>query len=100
MKRLPQIFGIAAAMALSVTAIAGPADAAAKPRSFTNCTALNKVYPHGVGRKGAHDHTSGKPVKNFTVNSTLYSYNDGGKSRHAGEHDLDRDNDGVACEKR
>lgn len=100
MKRLPQIFGIATAVALSLSAIAGPADAAAKPRSYANCTALNKVYPHGVGRKGAHDHTSGKPVKNFTVNSTLYSYNDGGSSRHAGEHDLDRDNDGVACEKR
>lgn len=100
MKRLPQLCGIATAVALCVAATAVPAEAAAKPRSYANCTALNKVYPHGVGRKGAHDHTSGKPVTNFTVNSTVYSYNDGGSTRHAGEHDLDRDNDGVACEKR
>ncbi|MEV5053015.1 MULTISPECIES: excalibur calcium-binding domain-containing protein [unclassified Arthrobacter] len=29
----------------------------------------------------------------------MYSYNDGG-ARHWGEYDLDRDNDGIACEKR
>jgi hypothetical protein len=78
-----------------------PADAAPKPKSYTNCTALNKVYPHGVGKKGARDRVSGssKPVTNFTVSSLVYSYNDG-KDRRPGERDLDRDNDGVACEKR
>ena len=85
------------AIVLSSTAV--PASAAA-PKSYTNCTELNKVYPHGVGRTGARDKTSGKPVTNFRVSSTVYSYNDGGVSRHWGEHDLDRDNDGIACEKR
>lgn len=83
---------------LLVTMSALPADAA-KPKSYKNCTALNKVYPHGVGKKGAKDHTSGKPVTNFKVSTTIYSYNDG-KNKHKGEHDLDRDNDGIACEKR
>lgn len=63
---------------------------AAKPKTYANCTALNKVYKHGVGRKGARDKTSGKPVKNFTVSTTVYNLNK--KS--------DRDKDGIACEKR
>ncbi len=37
-------------------------------------------------------------MTNFTVSSLVYSYNDG-LAKHMGEHDLDRDNDGVACEK-
>jgi hypothetical protein len=69
------------------------------PRSYANCTALNKVYGHGVGRQSARDHTSGSPVTTFTVSNTIYAYNDGKPPRHAGEHDLDRDNDGIACEK-
>ena len=87
----------AAAVLLTVSAV--PADAAPSPRSYKNCTELNKVYPHGVGKSGARDKTSGKPVTTFRVNSTVYSYNDGAK-RRIGEYDLDRDNDGIACEKR
>jgi len=33
--------------------------------SFRNCTAMHTVYPNGVGRYGARDHTSGTPVTNF-----------------------------------
>ena len=53
---------------------------------------MNKVYPHGVGRKGARDHVSGtsRPVTNFYVSTTIYNANTG----------RDRDKDGVACEKR
>ena len=87
-----------AAVVLSATAV--PASAAPAPKSYKNCTELNKVYPHGVGRAGARDKTSGKPVTNFRVNNTVYSYNDGIGPRHWGEYDLDRDNDGIACEKR
>lgn len=61
-----------------------------KPKRYANCTALNRVYKHGVGRKGARDKTSGKRVTNFTVNTTVYKLNT--KS--------DRDKDGIACEKR
>ncbi|WP_261792181.1 excalibur calcium-binding domain-containing protein [Arthrobacter sp. PM3] len=86
------------AVVLSATAV--PASAAPAPKSYKNCTELNKVYPHGVGRAGARDKTSGKPVTTFRVDNTLYSYNDGAGPRHWGEHDLDRDNDGIACEKR
>jgi hypothetical protein len=94
---------LAAAMAaIVVLAAAGTESHAATAKSYSSCSALNRVYPHGVGHKGARDQTrSGtNPVTNFKVSNTLYAYNDGGSARHPGEHDLDRDNDGVACERR
>lgn len=74
----------------SVAVTAGPADAAAT--KYKNCTALNKNYKHGVAKKGGRDKVKGstKPVTTFTVNTTVYNANKG----------LDRDKDGVACEKR
>ena len=85
------------AVVLSATAV--PASAAPAPKSYKNCTELNKVYPHGVGRKGARDKTSGKPVTTFRVDNTLYRYTDGAAGRW---HDSARagDTDGIACEKR
>lgn len=78
----------------SASTTAGAAAAEAKQPSllkeFKNCTALNKTYPHGVGKKGAKDKTSGKRVTNFKVNTTVYNQNK--KS--------DRDKDGIACEKK
>jgi excalibur calcium-binding domain-containing protein len=68
----------------------GTAPAQASAKTYKNCTALNKVYKHGVGRPGAKDHTSGKPVTNFKVSKSIYDKNK--KS--------DRDKDGIACEKR
>ena len=47
------------------------------------------MYPHGVGLPGAVDHTRGKPVTDFAVNSSVYNANTG----------RDRDGDGIACEK-
>jgi hypothetical protein len=61
---------------------------------FKNCTAMNKVYPHGVGKTTARDHTSGStPVTTFKKSTTLYKKIVGYRSG------LDRDHDGVACEK-
>lgn len=68
----------------------GLAMRAATPGKFKNCTALNKRYPHGVGKVGARDKTSGEPVTNFKRSNRLYQLN---KSS-------DRDKDGIACEKR
>jgi len=81
---------LAGALTLGGIAIASPADAA--PKVYKNCTALNKVYKHGVGLKGAKDVVRGKtkPVTNFTRNNAVYKANK--KS--------DRDKDGIACEKR
>lgn len=119
-------------LGFSVASIAVTAEAAPKPRSYANCTALNKVYPHGVARtlpkldsKGKVVKKNGKivyvkavdkvgrttkPVTTFSTSSTTYDRNNGVNSTafkdkvqpkdYAGERDLDRDNDGIACEKK
>ncbi len=58
-----------------------------KPKAYKNCTALVKVYPHGVGKPGAHD--KGGKVTGFTRDAKTYALNK--KS--------DRDKDGIACER-
>ncbi|HEX4518992.1 MAG TPA: excalibur calcium-binding domain-containing protein [Gaiellaceae bacterium] len=62
------------------------------PPPYKNCTQLNKRYPHGVGKVGARDHTSGTPVTTFKRSNALYAT----AIRHNGG--LDRDKDGIACE--
>ena len=59
---------------------------------YRNCTAMHTKYKHGVGRSGAHDHTSGTPVTNFTRNTRVYNT---AMKKNKG---LDRDKDGIACE--
>jgi hypothetical protein len=100
-KRTPVVL-LVAALSFAVAGVAAPASAAPKAASYRNCTALNKVYPHGVGKSGAKDHVSGKskPVTNFKVSTTIYNLNNGPHKKNGKEYDLDRDNDGVACEKR
>jgi Excalibur calcium-binding domain len=79
------VVGIAVCFAVSTAG-------AATPALFKNCTNLNRKYPHGVGKVGARDRTSGVPVVTFKRSNRLYrlamSYNRG----------LDRDKDGIACE--
>jgi hypothetical protein len=83
----------AAALLLASPAGAATGNADVIPRLYKNCTNLNKKYPHGLGKVGARDRTSGTPVTNFKRSTRLYrlamSYNKG----------LDRDKDGIACEK-
>ncbi len=81
--RLPNVAVIGVTLSLTT---GGVADAA---KTYSNCTKLNRVYPHGVGKPGARDKTSGTPVTNFKRSRALYRAN---KSR-------DRDGDGIACEK-
>jgi hypothetical protein len=82
---------VVVAALLFATPVLGSPNAA--PPLYKNCTNLNKKYPHGLGKVGARDRTSGTPVKNFKRSTKLYnramSYN----------RSLDRDKDGVACEK-
>jgi hypothetical protein len=46
-----------------------------------------------VGKSGARDHTSGKPVTDFKVSTSLY------KKIINYRKSLDRDHDGIACER-
>ncbi|ALG83583.1 excalibur calcium-binding domain-containing protein [Gordonia phthalatica] len=92
MKRIA-LLGSTLALTVSLSAVVpvGAVDAAPAAR-YANCKALNGKYRHGVARPGARDSVKGraKPVRTFTVNRAVYQRN---------TH-LDRDRDGVACEKR
>ena len=63
------------------------------PPLYRSCAALNVRYPDGLGKTTARDKTAGVPVRNFFKSNRFYalamSYNRG----------LDRDHDGIACEK-
>jgi len=82
----------AGAIAMGVTPVLAATNGAASV--WKNCTSVQTRYPHGVGTLRAHDRTSGTPVTTFKRSTQLYnvamSYNRG----------LDRDKDGIACEKR
>lgn len=53
----------------------------------------DKRYPHGVGKVRARDTTSGTPVTNFKHSNALYN------TAMRNNRGLDRDRDGIACEK-
>ena len=84
--------------ALLMAVAPAPASTVAVPYVWQSCTKVHTKYPHGVGKANARDKTSGTPVTTFKRSTRLYnvarSYN---SQRH---YDLDRDHDGIACEKR
>jgi hypothetical protein len=84
---LALVMALGAVGVTSGSSVSSDVNVAAK--KFQNCTALNKVYRHGVGTRKAHDKTSGTPVTNFKRSYKLYKAN---------TH-LDRDKDKIACEK-
>lgn len=95
MRRTSLLSVALAAPAVSAsTAATGPTAADAMPPLYRSCKAFNAKYPHGVDRANAKDISkSGEPVTTFKRSTTIYNltrkYNKG----------LDRDRDGVACEK-
>lgn len=102
MRRLATaVLTITASAALLVPASSASAHTAPQPVTrYTTCTALNHVYPFGVGLPGAQDSTSSSnPVSNYYVSTDIYRANNN-RNTATGEYDLDADNDGIACEKR
>ena len=72
--------------------VASPAEADI-PKKYQNCTNLQKIYPHGVGRRDAVDQTSGTPVTTFKKSNKIY------KEANQANGRLDGDDDRIACEK-
>jgi len=89
---------VLAAVGVSVGQAPAATGAAAIPYLWQNCTHVHTKYRHGVGKVGAHDRTTGTPVTTFYRSTRLcniaMSYN-GQRG-----YNLDRDRDGIACEKR
>ena len=73
-------------LALSTCVLAGPTQAASSAAPhFRNCTAMHRVYKHGVARTRAAARRDGHGA---AVRPAVYRANSGS----------DRDHDGVACE--
>ncbi|MCM3696832.1 excalibur calcium-binding domain-containing protein [Microbacterium oleivorans] len=83
-----------AAPAISASDVRAIVPAAKPPiTTFKNCTALNKSYKGGVARSGVTHNTVNGKKKPFKVkpyiSTALYNAN----------KKMDRDKDGIACEK-
>ena len=75
MSRRPKLSGAAFAVAVGFATAAGVAAPPATscgttPWLWQRWSHVNTKYRHGVGKRFAHDHTSGTPVTNF-YRSTL-----------------------------
>ena len=92
-KRLGVVVATLAISSSSLLLTVPAADASATG-IYKNCTALNGKWTHGVGRNDAKDKTSGTPVKNFFHSTKQY------KKAMSNNKGLDRDKDGIACEKK
>ncbi len=58
---------------------------------FTSCKAMNRVFPHGLGKPGAKDkvhYAGGRKSTKFKRHTRIYKKN----------KKLDRDKDGITCE--
>jgi Excalibur calcium-binding domain len=84
------LFAVSAGAADDGSAV--PAASVQVPALYKNCTNLNKRYPHGIGRVGARDRTTGDPVRNFRRSNLLY------RRAMSFNRRLDGDKDGIACE--
>jgi Excalibur calcium-binding domain len=94
MRHKSVVLFIALAAALAVMGASASAASGAIPARWKNCKTVNKRFPHGVGKLHAHDKTtSGEPVTNFRRSTGLYL------EAMRQNRGLDRDHDGIACEK-
>ncbi len=78
---------IAAALLATLLVVGAPMPAEAS--KFKNCTAVNKVHKGGVAKSAETVNAGGKTKNQPTVDAKLY------KTLKS----MDRDKDGIACEK-
>lgn len=62
-------------------------------KKFKNCTKLNKKYKGGVAKKGVKYNKVGKKKRAFKVRPKISN------ALYKANKSLDRDGDGIACEK-
>jgi hypothetical protein len=90
------VVGVVAALAGALVVAPRAGASRATPYLWQNCTHVHTKYRHGVGRANARDRVRGStaPVTTFKRSTTVY------RTAIRWNSDLDRDRDGVACEKR
>ncbi len=96
--RAPTRLLAAAVIALAAaTTIAAPADAATAVKHYKSCAAVHKVYSGGIAKKGVTKntvHSHGKVTHHALKGTVKHS-----TALYNADKKLDRDKDGVACEK-
>ena len=90
LRRSGVVSAVAGAVVATTLVGVGPAEAV----SWRNCDAVHRTHPHGVGKVGARDRTSGTRVTNFKRSNALY------RTAMRANSGLDRDKDNIACEAR
>lgn len=85
-----KLVGLAVSVSMLVS-IGSPAIALTPmpTKKYSNCAALNKVYPGGVAKSSSTRNKGGSTKYTPRVSSKVYNEN---KSK-------DRDKDGIACER-
>lgn len=88
----------AATAALAATVVlGGVTSASAAPKTYANCTAVQKVYSGGIARKSVTQNrvTSGGKTTYRALKGTVKKDD----ALYNANKKMDRDNDGIACEK-
>ncbi len=88
MRKMISVASVFLSLSLTLTAYPATASPLILEKKFTNCAALNKVYPGGVAKSAKWVNKGGKIKNKPTVNAKVYNENVG----------KDRDKDGIACE--
>jgi hypothetical protein len=97
--RIIRTLGIAAATAVLATSVVvgGTSTAQAAPKSYANCTAVHKVYSGGIAKKSVKKNkvVSGGKATYRALKGTVKKDD----ALYKANTKLDRDKDGIACEK-
>ena len=93
---LTAVLGLGLGAAAPAGSVLAPASAAAATaKSYQNCTALNRAYPHGVKKSSGTKDVVRSHGRTYKHASKAYT----SKALYNANTRLDRDKDGIACEK-
>lgn len=94
----PTRFALAAALALAIAGIgAVPAGAAPSLTTYSNCSAVHRVYSGGIAKKGVRYNIT--RYRGVTHHRALHGHVKFSTALYNANRRLDRDRDGIACEK-
>jgi hypothetical protein len=97
MRACSRLLVVVAIAIAAATTSAAPAEAAATVQHYANCTAVHHAYTGGIAKQGvttntvrSHGSVTHRALKGRVLHST---------AMYAANRKLDRDKDGIACEK-
>jgi hypothetical protein len=98
MRAPTRLFAAAAVALAAATCVAVPADAAPSVTHYASCAAVHRHWSGGIAKKGVTKntikHSNGTTTKTVLKGKVTHS-----TALYEANKKLDRDKDGVACEK-